>query len=166
MNQDEILDALEDERENFLEAVDELSDEALLEPGVVGDWSVKDIMHHICMWEAELVKLLWEAAQGLPPTTVFFTDASVDELNAAWIKEGQARNLDQVWDDFQAVRQQTIRRLSAFRDKDLTDPARYPWLKESPMIKDRPLWFWIAECSFEHEKEHTAQIKAWRAAGI
>ena len=156
MTQDEILDALEDERENFIEAIDGLSDEAVLEPGVVGDWSIKDILFHICMWEAELVKLLWQAAQGLPPSAVFFSGLSVDEINAAWMAEGQARTYDQVWDDFQAVRKQTVRRLSAFNDKDLNDPERYTWLK------DHPLSDWIAENSFGHEKEHTAQIKAWR----
>ncbi len=156
MTQDEILDALEDERENFIEAIDGLSDEAALEPGVVGDWSIKAILFHICMWEAELVKLLWQAAQGLPPSAVFFSGLSVDEINAAWMAEGQARTYDQVWDDFQAVRKQTVRRLSAFNDKDLNDPERYPWLK------DHPLSDWIAENSFGHEKEHTAQIKAWR----
>lgn len=156
MNQYEILDALEDERENFIEAVDGLSDDALLEPGVIGDWSVKDLMFHICMWEAELVKLLYQAAQGLPPSTVHFSHGSVDEINAAWEVEAQARTYDQVWDDFQAVRKQTVRRVSAFKDKDLNDPERYPWLK------DHPLWDWIAENSFGHEKEHTAQIKQWR----
>jgi hypothetical protein len=156
MTQDEILDALEDERENFIEAIDGLSDEAVLEPGVVGDWSIKDILFHICMWEAELVKLLWQAAQGLPPSAVFFSGLSVDEINAAWMAEGQARTYDQVWDDFQAVRKQTVRRLSAFNDKDLNDTERYTWLK------DHPLWDWVAENSFGHEKEHTAQIKAWR----
>jgi hypothetical protein len=162
MNKEEILDALEDERENFLTAIEGLSDEALVEPGVVGSWSVKDIMFHICMWEAELVKLLWQASQGLPPSAVFFSSLPFDEINAGWTVEGQSRSFDQVWEDFQSVRKQTVRRLSAFNDKDLDDPARYPWLSESQMIKDRPLWFWIAECSFVHEKEHTAEIHAWR----
>jgi hypothetical protein len=160
MTQDEILDALEDERENFLEAIDGLSDEALLEPGVVGDWSIKDLLYHICMWEAELVKLLWQAAQGLPPSTIHFsvdlTQVAVDEINNAWEVEAQTRTYDQVWDDFQSVRKQTIRRLNAFNDKDLNDPERYPWLK------GQPLWGWISENSFGHEKEHSAQIKEWR----
>jgi hypothetical protein len=156
MNQDEILDALEDGRENLLEAIDGLSDEALLEPGVVGEWSVKDLLYHVSMWEAELVKLLWEAAQGLPPSFFSFAGQTFDEINAAWAVEGQARTIEQVWDDFHSVRKQTIRRLSAFTDKDLSDPERYPW------SKGQPLWGWIKENSFGHEGEHAAQIKEWR----
>ena len=55
-------------------------------------------------------------------------------------------------------RKQTGRRVEAFNDKDLEDPKRYPWLKE------RPLWQWIAGDSFEHEAEHAAQVRQWRAA--
>ncbi len=157
MTKDEILDALEDERENFLDAIDGLTDDALLAPGIVGDWSVKDLLFHITMWEAELVKLLWQAAQGLQPSAIFFEDRSVDEVNAGWAAEGRDRDFDRIWDDLQSVRKQTIRRLSSFKDNDLNDPQRYPWLK------DHPLCEWIAENSFGHEKEHTAQIKEWRS---
>jgi hypothetical protein len=156
MTQDEILDALEDQREQFLEAIDGLSDEQLEQPGVVGDWSVKDIMFHLTMWESELVKLLWQAAQGIQPTTVHFSKISVDERNAAWSALAKDRALEQVIDDFAGVRKQTSRRVAAFKDKDLEDPQRYPWLK------NHPLWVWIAEDSFKHEAEHTAQIIQWR----
>jgi hypothetical protein len=158
MTQDEILDALEDERENFLEAIDGLSEGQLEEPGVVGDWSVKEIMFHLTLWEAELVKLLWQAAQGSQPTTAHFSKTPVDELNAAWSVQSKSRTLEQVIDDFAGVRKQTSRRLEAFKDNDLNDVKRYPWLK------DHPLWVWIAEDSFKHEAEHIAQIRQWREA--
>jgi hypothetical protein len=156
MTQDEILDALEDQRENFLEAIDGLSDEQLVQPGVVGDWSVKDIMFHLTMWEAELVKLLWQAAQGVQPTTAQFGKMPVDERNAVWGAQSKDRTLEQVIDDFAGVRKQTSRRVTAFKDIDLEDPQRYPWLN------GHPLWVWIAEDSFKHEAEHTAQILNWR----
>jgi hypothetical protein len=158
MTQDEILDALEDERENFLEAIDGLSEEQLEEPGVVGDWSVKDTMYHLTLWEAELVKLLWQAAQGSQPTTAHFSKTPVDELNAAWSGQSKSRTLEQVIDDFAGVRKQTSRSLEAFKDNDLNDVKRYSWLK------GHPLWVWIAEDSFKHEAEHTAQIRQWREA--
>jgi hypothetical protein len=47
--------------------------------------------------------------------------------------------------------------VEAFSDADLNDPQRYPWLT------NHPLWVWIAEDSFKHEAEHTAQIQSWRA---
>jgi hypothetical protein len=158
MTQDEILDALEDNREQFLEAIDDLSDEEMLEPGVVGDWSLRDLIYHLCMWEAELVKLLWQASQGEKPSTIHFSQVSTDEANENWRQQAGSRDLERLLDDLAAVRKQTGRRVSAFSDKDLNDPQRYPWLK------GRPLWECIAGDSFQHEAEHTTQVLAWRAA--
>ena len=156
MNKDEILDALEDGREQFLDAIEGLSDEALLEPGVIEGWSIRDMLYHLCMWEAELIKLLWQAAYGEKPSTMHFTQVDVDATNAAWLELSRDRPLEHVLEDFEAVRKQTARRVEAFNDKDLEDPKRYPWLKE------RPLWEWIAGDSFEHEAEHAAQVRLWR----
>ncbi len=156
MTKDEIFDALEDERENFLDAIDGLSDDELQLPGVVGKWSIKDIMIHLSAWEAEMVKLLWQAKQGQPPSNPDWTEEQVDQLNQEWFEAYHARPLDRVMADFIAVRKQTSRRVEAFTDKDLNDPQRFSWLK------DRPLWVWVAQDSFEHEAEHTAQIRSWR----
>jgi hypothetical protein len=156
MTKDEIFEALEDEREKFLDAIEGLSDEAIQEPGVIGEWSVKDILSHLIAWEAEQVKLLWQAKQGVQPSSVHFSNQSVDELNTAWYEEFHTRPLERILSDFQAVRKQTERRVDAFSDNDLNDPQRYVWLEGFP------LWEWVANDSFKHEAEHAAQIRAWR----
>jgi hypothetical protein len=157
MTKDEIFEALEDEREKFLDSIEGLSDEAMQEPGVIGEWSVKDILSHLIAWEAELVKLLWQARQGIQPSSVHFSSKSADELNAAWFEEFLARPLDRILADFLAVRKQTKRRVDAFSEIDFNDPLRYGWLNEFP------LWTWVANDSFKHEAEHAAQIRLWRA---
>jgi hypothetical protein len=156
MNKEEILTALEDEREHFLEVIEGLSDEEMVEAGVVGPWSVKDTLAHLSRWEAELVKILWQAKQGQRPTSIHFTHPDIDEVNAHWYQEMHARPLAQVLEDFHGVRNQTVRRVEALSDKDLTDPKRYAWLD------NRPLSEWIEADSYGHEAEHAAQIQAWR----
>jgi hypothetical protein len=156
MNKDEVLDALEDEREKFMDSIEGLSDEALQTPGVVGEWSIKDIMTHLSAWEAELVKLLWQVKQNQKPSTAHFSDVAVDFRNQQWYAIYKGRPLENVLADFVSVRKQTVRRVEAFNDKDLTDPQRYTWLEE------RALWEWVAGDSFEHEAEHRSQIQAWR----
>ena len=158
MNKKEILDRLESEREHFLDALEGLSEDDLERSGVVGTWSIKDVLIHISRWEAELVKLLWQARQGQKPTSMHFTQAEVDETNLGWFKESQFRPLRSVLDDFHAVRNQTILRVEAFSEAELRDPDRYKWAKK------RPLAEWIASDSFEHEAEHREQILAWRKA--
>jgi hypothetical protein len=157
MEKKEILSALDEEREQFLEAIEGLSEAKMVEAGVVGEWSVKDIMAHLSRWEAELVKLLWQAKQGQRPTTIHFTSPDIDEVNSRWYQEMGDRSLERVLEDFHGVRNQTIRRVESLSDKDLSDPKRYAWLEGRPLIE------WIKADSFGHEAEHAEQIHRWRS---
>lgn len=156
MNKKEIIAAMQNSHELLVEMLNELNTEEMDVPGVVGNWTIKDILAHLTRWEAELVKLLWQVRQGTQPTTILNQDISLDEVNARWHEEDKDRPLDRILKDFHGVREQTIRRLDHFKDDDLTNPQRYTWLG------GRPLWMWVAEDSFEHDLEHMEQIQAWR----
>ena len=156
MNKIEIIAALENSHERLVEVIEELTPEEMSTPGVVGDWTIKDLLAHLTRWEAELVKLLWQVPQGIQPTTILNQNISLDEINAHWHDEDQARPLERILKDFHGVREQTIRRLDHFKDDDLNNPQRYSWLG------GRPLWMWVAEDSFEHDLEHLEQIQTWR----
>lgn len=155
MKKSEIIANLSDGRENFLELLQDIPRKQMEVPGVIDNWSIKDILVHLTRWEAELVKLLWQSEQGGKPTTVHFDQNSVDEINIRWFEASRKRALQLVMQDFLGVRNQTIRRVEALPEKILNDPHAFPWLE------DNPLWQWIAQDSFEHEAEHEAQIKNW-----
>ena len=160
MDKLEVKAALKDTRSEFMKMIEGLPEQAMLKPGVNGEWSIKDLMVHISLWEAELVRLLFEAQQGQKPTTVHFLGKATDQINQQWYAENRDRPLDRALEDFQAVRRQTIKRVDTLSDEDLTDPQRYPWLE------GYPLWKWIAGDTFEHESEHIVQIRKWRAEKI
>lgn len=150
-----MLEALESGREKFLDLIEGLSEQDMQQPGVGGDWSIKDILVHLTRWEAELVKLLWQAHQGRTPTTVQVGELDIDEVNARWSSESRDRPLERALEDFHGVRNQTLRRVESFSDKDLNDARRYPWLD------GKPLWEWIETDSFGHEAEHAEGIRLW-----
>ncbi len=156
MDKQELINKLEESRESMLEAIDGLAEEDLLRAGASGEWSVKEVLSHLTMWEAQIVTLLFQAHAGNKPTTTHFGKESTDALNERWHRQGQARMLNAVMADFEGVRDQTIRRVEALTEDDLTNPKRYSWLD------GRALWQWVAEETFEHEAEHGAEIRAWR----
>lgn len=157
MTQDQLLQQLEESRENFLELLEDLPDEAMLTPGVCGTWSIRDVLYHLARWEAELITLLWQAQQGGTPSTVHFGKLTDAQINTQWQKESVGRSLARILEDFHSVRAQTLRRLEALRERDLTDPQRYAWLQGKPLFR------WVLENSAEHEIEHGEQIRAWKA---
>lgn len=158
MDKSELLEALEDSHQEMLEMLEDVPDEALLAPGVVGDWSIKDILAHLTYWEGQIVTLLFQAQHGVPkPTTVHFSPGTetVDEVNRRWYESGKDRPLEMIWQDWEGVRKQTVRRVSDFSDKDLNDPERFTWLGGTPLYQ------WILNDSIEHEGEHADQIREW-----
>lgn len=155
MNKDDLFAELESSRERLLEIIESIEDGGYEEPGVVGTWSLKDVLSHLTRWEAELVKLLWQLSQGAAPTSAHFSGGNVDLLNEKWYIEMRARRMEMVLEDFHSVRNQTMRRIEDFSDQELNDAKRYGWLG------GKPLWRWVAADTYEHENEHALQIKAW-----
>lgn len=156
MNKNEIMTNLVDQREQFLDVIEGLTEEELSSLEVAGQWSIKDILAHISHWEAELVKLLWQVSQGQRPTSMqFMIEGNLDEVNQTWYEESASREIARVLDDFQAVRSQTMLRVESFSDRDLTNPKRYP------ALGGKPLWEYIENDSFGHEAEHLVDIQRW-----
>lgn len=153
MNKAELVFTLKERQDEFLKKLDGFDEMEMSDLQTDDGWSIKMIISHLTRWEAELVKLLWQVRQGQQPTTIHFSGASVDEINARWLADDQSRPLDRILEDFLSVRRQTIRRIQPYTDEELNDPQLYLWLN------GRPLSDWIADDSFEHEAEHTAQIE-------
>jgi len=93
----------------FTESYAGLPDAQLLEPGVAGDWSVKDILAHVTTWEEEALKHLpLIIAGGRPPRYV--TYGGIDAFNARMIAQTRSLSLDAV----RRRQEDTHRRLVAF----------------------------------------------------
>jgi len=58
MNRQQLLQKLDKVWAEIKESYAGLSDSQLTEPGVMGDWSVKDILAHLTWWEEEALKHL------------------------------------------------------------------------------------------------------------
>ena len=158
MNKDEILTELDASRKGLLDAMDGLTPAQLLEHGVVDEWSVRDVLQHLSLWEAELVRLLAHVEQGRRPTgEALSLHPDFAAINARWQAETRGRPLERVLEDFHGVRRQTLRWVERLSNDDLTRPRSETWLHGNP------LWRWIADYASEHESEHTHQIRAWRA---
>jgi hypothetical protein len=155
MKKQELLQKIEEQHEIFSSIIEDLDESTLQLPGVIGTWSIKDILTHISRWEAELIKLLWQVRQGQKPTTAHFSGIPVDKINEQFFDESHPRPLKMVLEDYYSVRSQTLLRIETFTDQELDDSTRYRWQKGIP------LWQWIASDTYEHEAEHLESIKAW-----
>lgn len=152
MIREEILDQLDNSREQLLVLLEPLTDEALLERGVMGEWSIADILAHLSAWESELVTALMRIDQGKKPRRLIEAYDDVEGYNARRFIENQGRDLDRIFADWHDVRLQLEEWLEAFSDKQLNDPKRYRWTKGKSLVDV------IKEVSWEHEAKHLPEI--------
>ena len=122
-----ILDQLDASRERVLVAIEELPDEALLEPGAVGQYSVADVLALQAAWEAELVTGLMRLDQGKKPEQLLAALAQPEVYDARRYVEFKGRGLDRIFADLQQVRMQLETWLEAFSERDLMSRNRYSW---------------------------------------
>lgn len=148
-----LQEKLDTVRMRLLQALAPLPDEALLQSGAVGEWSIADVLSHFINWEAELITGLMRIDQGKRPARLLQALKERDAYNAERYEETKGRDLDRVFDDLQQVRQQLEGWLEEFSSSDLKSTGRYKWLG------DRPLWKLIASASFEHEAAHLEEIE-------
>ena len=154
MNRQDLLNALAASRADVDAALAGLTEAQMTEPGVLGDWTLKDLLAHLTAWEVELLTVLGKLTRGQTPKPVGESQAETDALNAKWHKDYQARPLDRVRADYDAVRPQTIRQVERLSEADLTAPRK--WLKGGTLHD------MILSETIEHDAEHLPQIRDWR----
>lgn len=154
VHKNELLDTLSASRADFLEALNGLTPEQMLQPGVTGVWSVKDILAHLVAWEAEVVTALNQVQNRHMPSIISIED--VDEWNEEQYHTNKARPLEAIQADFAGAHKMLYRMVEDFDERALTDNRHYPWME------GEPLWFLIEDSVILHEQEHASEIRAWR----
>jgi len=157
MKQQEIIEQIRQSRAALNAALEGLTPDQMLRPGVVGLWSVKDLLAHLCAWQSELITALSRVdSPKQTPSIVNIEDTY--EWNDEQYHINAPRPLDIVLEDFQGVHKHLVNAVQALDDKTLNDPRKFFWME------GEPLWYLIAENGFWHEKEHADQIRTWRDA--
>lgn len=155
MTKDELIQKIESEWATLQAALDGLTEEQMHQPGVVGEWTIKDVLVHITAWQTRLIATLFKAERGITPETTE-GGKTVNQMNEKFYREMKDRPFEQVWDDLDSSYYQLLNRLGVWKEKDLFDPKRFKWMQGSPFVE------YIAGDSYEHYAEHAAQIREWR----
>jgi hypothetical protein len=73
-----------------------LSNEQMLEPGVTGAWSVRDIIAHVTTWDEEALKHLPLVLKGGKPPRYSLTYGGIDAFNALMTEQKKDLSLPEV----------------------------------------------------------------------
>jgi len=124
-----------------------LSDAQLVETGVVGDWSIKDLLAHITTWEGEALKYLPVILEGKRPPR-YAAQGGIDVFNARMTNEKHGLPLAAVRGQMEETHHRVLDLLQAVPEEHL--------IGETP-FRRRLRWD-----TYHHYAEHAAAIRAWR----
>ena len=158
MNKTELLHWLQQQNRQWEAFLDQIGEERMDQPGVAGDWSIKDIIAHLAVWQRGLNARLQAALRGeAEPPPLWPAHLQTDDEINAWIYEtNHGRSVREVLDESHHVFQQMFAAIEGLPDAVLSDPVRYlPWL-EAQSIKPSDF--------FGHfHEEHEQEMRAWLA---
>ena len=149
MTRDQLLQRLERGWTALTDAYAGLSDAQLTAPGVVGDWSVKDILAHVTTWEEEaLTHLPTISAGGRPPKYVSY--GGLDAFNAQTSECKRTLALADVLQQLHATHQQLLDYVANVPDELFVTDTRF---------RHR-----LRLDTYSHYPLHAEMIRAWREA--
>lgn len=148
MDRQQLLKRLDNVWRDFQDSYAGLPDPLLMEPGVTGDWSIRDILAHVTTWEEEALKHLPFIIDGKKPPRYSVAYGGIKAFNAHKTEEKKNLSLSEV------LRQQesTHRRLIEFIESAPEDQFRSATRFRHRLRLD----------TYSHYPKHTGAIRKWR----
>jgi hypothetical protein len=146
----ELLDGLAAARDEFLAAVGDIDPALRTTPGLVDEWSARDLLAHVGYWTGHAAEALHRAEQG--ELAGFGRDElSVDERNEVVTRVARETDYATVAKREEGAFQAFAERLAAVDSESLGDrDADGDTLEEI-----------VAFDGADHYREHTLDIRAW-----
>jgi hypothetical protein len=151
----QFLDDLRDEQAGWEALLQDIGEANMTQPGVAGEWSIKDIVAHLTGWRRRTVGRFQAELRNEPlPPPLWPSHLQTDDEINAWIyAANRDRPLSDVLSDSRDVFAQLVQTLDAFPEADLLDPTRFSWLGGEPPS---------AAGLFAHfHEEHEPDMRAW-----
>jgi len=140
------------------QAIAGLPESAWETPGVVGVWSVKDIIAHLASFEKLLVDVLCQV-QGQKPTPTLdrFIELGNARFNDVEVAERKGMTVQEVWAEFEETAVQAQNLLAQISIDQRRRTGALAWYGAEYDLED-----YIAYSNYAHKREHCAQIGVFR----
>ena len=147
MDKQQLLKQLEKAWSAIKESYEGLSDSQMTEPGVIDNWSVKDILAHVTTWEEEALKYLPLISTGgrLPR---YIQYGGIDAFNAQMTEQKRGLALSDVLRQLDETHHRLIDYLQSVAEEHFTREARF---------RHR-----LRLDTYSHYPQHARAIREWR----
>lgn len=144
-----VLARLEREWLAFTQSYADLKESQLARGGVVGDWSIKDLIAHVTSWEKEALKYLPLIATGGTPPRYSTQYGGIDAFNAMLSERNSKLSLATVLKNQGHTHRRLLRYLENVPEEQFRGETRF---------RRR-----LREDGYGHYSKHAKAIREWRA---
>lgn len=154
---EELIAVIENAQLDIEGLIEQVGEARLAEPGVTGEWSVKDILAHMTAWEERIVAWAEALLQGTRPKPAPWSrDWSEEQVNAAIFESNRDRPLADVLRRWRQTHQGVIAGIGALSE-DVLFHQKVEWLGGGSFADAVP------GNSYEHYRTHASEIRKWLA---
>lgn len=151
---DDLLNELNRARAALLDAIAGLDEAALDRKGMVGEWSIKNVLAHIAAWEGWLVQTLpARLATGEIPEALRAPAADEDRWNAEQVAEREELTPDEQLMELERARDALVTYLRTLDEATLERPR--PWPRWQGTLRE-----FFLRAIRDHEQEHLDDLRA------
>ena len=148
MTKEQVLKRLNEAWLDLKESYAGLPDSRLLEPGVTGKWSVRDILAHITTWEEEALKHLPLILDGGRPPRYSTKYGGIDAFNALMTKQKAGLALSDVRKELDEIHNRLLDYVRGAPEEQFTRETRF----RRRLRLD----------TYSHYPKHASAIQKWR----
>ena len=133
----------------------------MTESGVIGHWSLKDVIAHVTAYERGLVEWLEAARRGESIEFPDLDDPDVDRRNTVIYSQNRDRPWPDLLEESRQVFQRLLELVRGIPEEELVEPDLTEWFVRPRWQEGRPLWKCIADDSYEHYRQHIPDVSGW-----
>lgn len=125
MKKHQLLNRLDEAWGSLKDSYAGLTEAQMLEPGVTGQWSVRDILAHVTIWEEEALKYLPYALEGRRPPRYKDLYGGIDAFNAQMIEKRRGVSLAEVTRQFEETHNRLVAYIESVPEVEFASETRF-----------------------------------------
>jgi hypothetical protein len=151
-----MIASLQTERKRLEQNLARLNREQMLLPGVVGDWSVKDVLAHLADWEAHMPAWMAAARSGDPVAEIEtgLNWKQFDAFNQRIFERHRDQGLDEVLAYFHETHHQLMEMVQAMPEDEMLARGRYAFIGKGAVYD------WLSAYT-GHDRWAKTKIRNW-----
>lgn len=130
-----VLSESQKERQALDKFLSTLSPGQMTEPGMLGKWSVKDVLAHLYEWEQMLLGWLAATERGEVPAVPAegYKWSQLPALNEEIRGKHSSRSLDKVLEMYRGSYKQIMETIESYPEDVLFTPGLHPWMNKNTL---------------------------------